>query len=55
VRAKQVAFFPASESDPTGEIRKSQNAPSPPASPQDEVKVQWDKPDQMVIYQFVNQ
>jgi hypothetical protein len=24
-------------------------------SPEDAVKVQWDKPDQVIIYQFVNQ
>jgi methyl coenzyme M reductase beta subunit len=55
VRAEQVSFLPASGSASIGEISGSQNAPAVAASPQDEVKVQWDETDQVEIYQFVNQ
>jgi hypothetical protein len=55
VRAERSPSLPASGGASIGEISRSQNAPPVAASPQDEVKVQWDKQDQVVIYQFVNQ
>lgn len=54
VRAEALSI-PGSGTSSTGEISRQQIAPELPGSPQDAVKVQWDKPDQIVIYQFVNQ
>jgi hypothetical protein len=47
--------LPGSGAGSSGEIRHPQKAAPAPTAPQDEVKVQWDSPDQTVIYQFINQ
>lgn len=54
VRAGQTPLAPRPGSGSTGENKRPQSAPAVAASPQDEVRVQWDTPDHVVIYQFVN-
>jgi hypothetical protein len=55
VRPERPVILPGSGHGSTAEVKHPQSAPAAAAVPQDEVKVQWDNPDQTVIYQFVNQ
>jgi len=54
VRA-ETPSIPLLGSSSTGENAPAQIAPAQGPSPEDAVKVQWDKSDQIVVYQFVNQ
>jgi len=55
VRPEQPGLIPNAGGSSNGETQYAKTAPFVPASPEDEVKVQWDQPDQVVVYQFINQ
>lgn len=55
VRPEQTRVVPPPGAVSIGESDRSQNAETSGATPQDEVKLQWDTSDRVVIYQFVNQ
>ena len=54
-RAEQPRLIPEAGASSNGETQHSRNVPFAAASPEDEVKVQWDQSDQVVVYQFINQ
>lgn len=54
VRA-EAPTIPGSGSGSEGEKSAVQTPPAEVPSPEDAVKVQWNTPDQIVVYQFVNQ
>lgn len=55
VRAEQPRLIPDAGGSSNGETQPIKTASLAPVSPEDEVKVQWDQPDQVVVYQFINQ
>lgn len=55
VRPEQTRVVPPAGAVSIGEAGRSQKVETPAATPQDEVKLQWDTSDHVVIYQFVNQ
>lgn len=55
VRAGVAVPLPGSGADSSGEIAQPQKTPAMIASPQDEVKMQWEPPGETAVYQFVNQ
>jgi hypothetical protein len=55
LRAQQTQLFPPGGNAPTGENDRTQNASTVTVRGQDEVKLQWQPPDETVVYQFVNQ
>lgn len=51
----QAVVLPGSGSASIAENSSSENPPPVASPPQDEVKVQWESPGEIAVYQFVNQ
>jgi hypothetical protein len=52
---RAVAQVPSSGGDSYGKTVQPENAPAVAADPQDEVKVQFEPPGEVAVYQFVTQ
>jgi hypothetical protein len=50
-----VPLLPGSGQDSYGKVADQQGSPATPVDPQDEVKVQFEPPGEVAVYQFVTQ
>jgi hypothetical protein len=54
-RPQQAPSIPGSGGTPSREIGGTQDSPSPTYGPEDEVKMQFQQPGEIAVYQFINQ